>query len=344
MPTSSSSAALRCAEQARAGGYLPAGTAASAPVFLLVETPLPWPADISDHPLLQPVAPVATAHRARIQGLVPDAAVASTPPGTTRVIVYRHPPGPFRRYVRHERMVPTDRLVEEVDSLLAELASAPASDLATPVRSVTGMPRPGAAYRSQNGVEPATTNGSRSEVDVLVCTHGSRDVCCGSDGIRMHRDLVSLGLPGVRVWRTSHTGGHRFAPTAVTFPDGRAWASASAGLLEGIVTRTLGSSIAGAHDRGCAAFPDPFTQAADGAALAAEGWGWLDLARTADSVALADDRRVVTVTGTDEVGGIVAYEAEVVVRRVVPVPDCGRPLDQARKTSPELEVVALTRN
>jgi hypothetical protein len=28
---------------------------------------------------------------------------------------------------------------------------------------------------------------------------------------------------------------------------------------------------------------------------------------------------------------------------MVPVPDCGRPLDQARKSRPEVEVVALTR-
>ena len=48
---------------------------------------------------------------------------------------------------------------------------------------------------------------------LLVCTHGGRDRCCGSDGTRLFQALFPP--PGVRVWRTSHTAGHRFAPTAI---------------------------------------------------------------------------------------------------------------------------------
>ena len=39
------------------------------------------------------------------------------------------------------------------------------------------------------------------------------------------------------VWRCSHTGGHRYAPTAITLPDGRAWAYADVGLLDGVLAR-----------------------------------------------------------------------------------------------------------
>jgi hypothetical protein len=324
---------LRCADLAQADGYRPAGTAASAPLFLLIEAPLPWPADVGQHPLLLPLAPIVAAHRARVQGLVPDGSVEPTPAGTTRVIVYRRPPGPFRRFTRHERLVPTAELAAGVEALLASAAAA------------------GGAGGPDGDASPG---GEAELVDILVCTHGSRDVCCGGAGTRAHRDLTALALPGVRLWRTSHTGGHRFAPTAITFPDGRAWASADAKTLASIVTRSLSPQDAVGHDRGCAAFDDPFTQAADGAVLAVEGWGWLDVPRTADSVHLTDDRRTVTVTG--HVNGTTAprngngngsepvvYRAEVVVRRVVPVPDCGRPLDEARKSSPDLEVVELTR-
>lgn len=58
---------------------------------------------------------------------------------------------------------------------------------------------------------------------LLVCTQGSHDICCGSDGVRLSGD-VGRNLPGVDVYRVSHTGGHRFAPTAMTMPDGRMWA------------------------------------------------------------------------------------------------------------------------
>jgi hypothetical protein len=314
MPTTSAS--LRCAALARADGYRPAGTAASAATFVLIETPLPWPADVGDHPLLAPLAPVVAPHGGRVQALVPD---GTTPEGGRRVVVYRRPgggTGPFDRFRRRERIVAQDRLVAEVGELLDEVA-APAAD-------------PGVTTADDGGL-----------VDVLVCTHGRRDICCGSDGMRVYAELAARALPGVRLWRTSHTGGHRFAPTAVTFPDGRAWASVDADLLAGIATRTVDAATAAAHDRGGAAFDDPYVQAADGALLGVEGWTWLDRSRRAVVSVLAGDRRAVVISGERAAAPAIAYRAEVVVSRVVPVPDCGKPLDQARKSSLELEVVAL---
>jgi hypothetical protein len=40
--------------------------------------------------------------------------------------------------------------------------------------------------------------------------------------------------------------------------------------------------------------------------------------------------------------GELAYLVDVAVRRTVPVPDCGLPLDEARKSSPELEIRNIT--
>ena len=42
----------------------------------------------------------------------------------------------------------------------------------------------------------------------------------------------------VTVYRVSHTGGHRFAPTAMTLPDGRMWAGIEAGEVATILDRT----------------------------------------------------------------------------------------------------------
>ncbi len=355
----------RCAEIARAGGYRPAGSAASAPIFLLVEVPLPWPSEVTQHPLVQPLASIAAAHQARVQALVPDPLVAATPEGMTRVVAYRRPKGPFHQFARDEHLVPTAHLAGAAERLLAG-----SPDVGGPAALGRGSRPDGLHDPGQDPPSPVD--------DVLVCTHGRRDVCCGGDGFRMHRDLTASAspLPGVRVWRTSHTGGHRFAPTALTFPDGRAWASVDATTLAAIVTRSLEPAVAVAHDRGCAAFADPFAQAADGAVLEAEGWRWLDMARTAHIDVLADHRRAVTLTthadgGTEIAGSAgtraraagaedadgssrpdraaadgrepLTYRAEVVVRRVVPVPDCGRPIEEARKSSQDLEVVSLTR-
>jgi len=54
---------------------------------------------------------------------------------------------------------------------------------------------------------------------LLVCTHGSRDSCCGSLGPR----LAQLLRPHHEVWEVSHIGGHRFAPTFWHLPSWRVY-------------------------------------------------------------------------------------------------------------------------
>lgn len=53
---------------------------------------------------------------------------------------------------------------------------------------------------------------------LLVCTNGTRDVCCATKG-----RPVALGVAGRfpgRVWEVTHTSGHRFAATSVLLPSG----------------------------------------------------------------------------------------------------------------------------
>ncbi|NOY93821.1 MAG: hypothetical protein GXP55_21780 [Deltaproteobacteria bacterium] len=50
----------------------------------------------------------------------------------------------------------------------------------------------------------------------LVCVHGRRDACCAKRGVAFERALA-LRVPG-RVFQSSHVGGHRFAATAVVYP------------------------------------------------------------------------------------------------------------------------------
>ena len=53
---------------------------------------------------------------------------------------------------------------------------------------------------------------------VLVCMHGQRDRCCALLGAPVEAAL-NAARPGVAV-RSTHLGGHRFAPTAVALPLG----------------------------------------------------------------------------------------------------------------------------
>jgi len=55
----------------------------------------------------------------------------------------------------------------------------------------------------------------------LVCTHGTRDRCCAKWGMPVFEALRQRDPE--RVWQCSHLGGHRFAPTMLSLPDGLHW-------------------------------------------------------------------------------------------------------------------------
>jgi hypothetical protein len=54
---------------------------------------------------------------------------------------------------------------------------------------------------------------------LLVCTHGRRDPCCLRLGTPVYQALRRHAGPD-HVWRSSHHGGHRFAPNVLVLPAG----------------------------------------------------------------------------------------------------------------------------
>lgn len=108
-----------------------------------------------------------------------------------------------------------------------------------------------AVARSLPGAAPAPPT-------LLVCTNGRRDVCCAVRGRPVA--TAAAGLAPDRVWESTHTGGHRFAPTGVLLP----WGLAYARLTEEGAAALLASSLDGhtdprllgpAHERGRSALP-----------------------------------------------------------------------------------------
>lgn len=100
---------------------------------------------------------------------------------------------------------------------------------------------------------------------LLVCTNGRRDVCCALRG-RPVAAAAAEAWPG-GVWEVSHTGGHRFAPTAVLLPWGQTLARLDAATARDVTVAAregrLPADLLGArHDRGRSALP-PASQAAE---------------------------------------------------------------------------------
>jgi hypothetical protein len=304
--TTRRSLAQRCSGFAREQDLDPAGSAGSYSGFALVEIPLPWPREITEHPALVPVASRLKDAGVRVQGLVPSDASG---PGDRRLVWFTRPEGSFDRYRGTAWSVPDDRVAGALSALVGG----------------GGTDAGSASVIAEAGRH------------VLMCTHGRRDACCGTLGTRLAVALPGLGA-GVHVWRTSHTGGHRFAPTALLLPEGTLWAYLDLDLLVGISDRTLDVDEAARLYRGCAGLDSPEMQAAEREALRAIGWSWFDHRRRGRVIALDGDRTRVRLEAESPDGRRLAFEATVEVARMVPVPDCGKPVSEAKKSAPELRV------
>lgn len=306
---------LRCRQQAIDMGLEPIGTAQPLTGLVLVERPLPWPRDVSEDPVLAPAVEAGlTGDRGPIRpfAVVPRGAgvgPATTPEGAVLVTSYRRvgsTPGPYE-----QRTYCVDE--PRVADLTLTLA---------------------------RGDEPdAAPLDGGSDRELLICTHGSRDRCCGRFGTLLHRSAASH-RPEVEVRRVSHTGGHRFAPTALLLPCGTAWGHLDDDVLDAIVTRSVPFVEVIGHFRGSMVVPSRAAQVAEAAVAARVGWS------------LFDAPRQVAVLAEPEPGRSGQFEVHVAGRSwLVTVehngftqqPVCMSELDQATKTDPRFAVSTVER-
>ena len=191
---------VRCAEHARSIDVDPGGTAIRADRVVAVATPGRWPKPAVDHPLLL--------------GAVAAFGESSTP---TRVLA-AHPDTDGEGSV-----IVFDRVgATAIERVYAFSPDRP--DELTRLAGLLATEAPGSGRNA--GAEFLVATHEPARPTVLICAQGTHDVCCGAQGTRLALAMEADDdrHSQVRVLRVSHTGGHRFAPTGMTFPDGRMWA------------------------------------------------------------------------------------------------------------------------
>lgn len=297
---------LRCAPQAVELGLDPRGTATMCSTLVLIEYSGAWPAKIEQLDLVASLPPLGPGHRILLTR-------GSGPGDQPTLSVWEA--GDDLTWAGTDYEVLPDRLPEA----MAALADG-------------GSPAEADGVMSLGSAPP----------EVLVCGHGSRDTCCGNFGIRLLAQVTERAeqaWPGVRVRRCSHTGGHRFAPTGITLPEGRMWAFLDLDLLDAAVVGRSDANL-GPANRGLMAL-DPLAQVAEAAMLDRLGPAWRFQQPTIEWLdPTGPDRQRFRFTwSTDGV----EQRAEVSVRRAgtTPVPACGQSLEEATKTSPILQVDSL---
>ena len=295
----------RCAEHASAIEVDPAGSALWVDEVLMIDLPLPWPKPVwaADGVTHIPEAVTAAGEqgrRVRVLAAVPlDDRIA-------RVVAYERVDG-LGPMVRREWHTEADDIGALADRLLRD-----GLDTADELLADTG------------------TDGR----EVAICAQGSHDICCGADGMRLVGQLEAV-RPWVTVRKVSHTGGHRYAPTGLTFPDGRMWGFVSTEEMAAILDRDGRPSAVADRCRGWMG-ADGVGQVAERAVFAAlDDWALDDVVRTVETAA-DDDGWDCTVAVVDR-----TFEVRVEPGRAVPTITCRAEGGLPAKPGREYRVASL---
>lgn len=153
---------------------------------------------------------------------------------------------------------------------------------------------------------------------LLVCTNGRRDRCCGHIGGRVARELAETPDADF-ILRSTHLGGHRFAPTALLLPWGVLHGRLTTDeALQLLVSARSGRSIAPTL-RGYSTLPAP-GQVAEAHARVITGYDGL----TACAVSLSPEPSGDRARAEVDVPGVGAVAVE--LRREIAdvLPSCGK--------------------
>ncbi|MBM3932855.1 MAG: hypothetical protein FJ319_00875 [SAR202 cluster bacterium] len=296
-----------CSVFSRTNNEDPGGSANWWKRLLVIEVAEPWVKEIIDSKAF-PHAVSATVARAsqmgastRLQAVRKDKEYSVL--GHSHVMLFTRADGLAAGYSKLHYLVPTENVSDVVEALLIR-----PDDLAKFVK-----------YQERN-------SGSR---DLFVCTHGSHDTCCATNGIpifdALRTNYTRKAGGDLRVWQVSHLGGHRLSPNVLDMPDGRYWSRVEMGFLDSLVLHTGSAAAAGRYYRGWAAMPSPWEQIAEREIMVREGWSWFGRPVASKVTWLSDDKRLahVRVDFTDAKGANPgAFEAAVAMTGTVPTFTC----------------------
>jgi hypothetical protein len=152
--------------------------------------------------------------------------------------------------------------------------------------------------------------------DILICTHGSHDRCCARYGNPFYFNATSivssLELDNVRIWKSSHFGGHRFAPTAIDFPDGRYYGALDQESFKSILTRTGDITLLKKVYRGWGILPNPI-QVLERELILRHGWNWYNYKVAGEIIQQNLDKNMILAElNVEKPDGLYCYQAKLV--------------------------------
>ncbi|WP_156996471.1 sucrase ferredoxin [Knoellia aerolata] len=167
---------------------------------------------------------------------------------------------------------------------------------------------------------PLTHSESLAEPMLLVCTQGTRDACCALRGRPVTAALARV-FPD-EVWECTHLGGHRFAGTFLSLPDGTCFGTVDLPNAVAVVRSHRAGEVDTTHLRGVTRW-SPAIQAATGSVLAVHGPAPITAARPGTIDVVSETVTRVEVIGDDPLPD--TTWVEVTAEALPPAPlSCGK--------------------
>ncbi|MFE1744002.1 sucrase ferredoxin [Coleofasciculus sp. H7-2] len=279
-----------CAEESRQAGEEIIGCATNRQIYVLIECPPPWTSDPLDSKFL-PANLKALKEEIDTEALSVRFVLIHGDQlkrdRYTRVLIFRSKTGLSAGYTKQEFLVSD---INNVASLLKDCLTGDATE--------------------HEAIDIQTR-------DILVCTHGSHDKCCAKYGNPFYKAALTtvsdLSLDRVRIWQASHIGGHRFAPTAIDFPEGRYYGRLNQESFVAILTRSGDIQCLNDVYRGWGLLPWA-TQILEKELILKHGWDWFNYKVASQIIEQNEDEsfnqvEIIFETPNGDWGG---YKAEIV--------------------------------
>ncbi|WP_299411985.1 sucrase ferredoxin [Acaryochloris sp. IP29b_bin.148] len=253
-----------CSQFSKQNGEDPIGTASTADHWLVFELPQPWRKEMfTTDPLINQLIPLLKKLFFRQGILVRPVAIAPdreySHPHLTRVIHFWRPQKCFAQYNRYEYLVPKADSGDFAISLLHTLSG-----------------RKNELQPFQQYLQP-----TQPIRDLLICTHTQVDLACGRFGTPLYRQLRKqyAHQSQLRIWQSTHFGGHQFAPTLLDLPLGQFWGHLEPHIVETLITQQGSLEQIRPFYRGWSGLTK-FEQIAEGEMWMQMGWDWQHYPKT----------------------------------------------------------------
>lgn len=120
----------------------------------------------------------------------------------------------------------------------------------------------------------------KNHKEIFICTHKNRDQCCGKYGFELYEEFdkhINKNYSShFRIWRSSHIGGHRYAPTFYEAPSMRWYGLFEKNNIPSYLNREKSIFKIENYYRGTSGIVNKYALLAENELFKKYSWDWLN--------------------------------------------------------------------